>query len=365
MKPGTAPPVSYELRLSRPSADGTSPAPAHHNATGYSGTLPDPQKEALKRRVADQLIAHNPQLQLFQFPYDKIAQFEKLSLEEARRKYRHLELNGPEGGNGIQMILWDDDASLTVPFWHEREKAGHAFRELWNYLEIVCRETGYAIYDPQMNRTFNLSAGCEEILANYHRTARQVREALPFNGAHPDGLVTPGTTGLDGGDGRFPVIRQVAASGNSGAVWVAVRETGAVCGYAKVSVFRGAPCRASSIPMAHLESWYVAPEFRGCGIGQRLLEAAERWAAARGLRELASEVDPENGQLIRAHAACGFVESSRAIQFTKPIQGPVNVGRGAHSIPQPLPAREAAPEPEAHPRMMSTSPAPGALAASL
>ena len=69
----------------------------------------------MKRRVADALIAHNPKLEVFQFGYEEIAEFEKITVKQARRKYRHLELNGPEEGtNGIQITLFDDEASRAL-----------------------------------------------------------------------------------------------------------------------------------------------------------------------------------------------------------------------------------------------------------
>jgi aminoglycoside 6'-N-acetyltransferase I len=328
----------------------------------FSSTPPDSRKEVLKRRVAERLIARNPQLQLYQFPYEKIAQFEKISLEETRRKYRHLELSGPEGGNGIQVTLWDDEALLTLPFWHELEKAEGAFLELWNYADIVCRETGYAVYDPQMERKLDPSAGYEEALANYLRTAREVRDALPANGAQRDGAQTDRTD--TAGSGPFPMIRQVAAGENS-ATLLALNETGTVCGYAEVSVRqRGAGC-GSNPAVAYLESWYVVPEFRGRGFGLDLLEAAEQWAAARGLRELASEVELNAKDMIRAHLACGFAESRRAVRFTKPIQLRLSARRPEHSASQPAPACEPDFGQDAHTEMASTLPEPDAATARL
>lgn len=131
-------------------------------------TTPDPQKEGLKRRVADALIARNPRLEIFQFDYEAVAKSRKITVEQARLQFRHLELNGTqEGVNGIQITLFDDEASVTVPFWHDGEKASDTFREIWGYLEIVCQETGYLAYDPQIDRVFDASAGFGDALACY------------------------------------------------------------------------------------------------------------------------------------------------------------------------------------------------------
>jgi hypothetical protein len=46
--------------------------------------------------------------------------------DEARVRYRHVELNGPENGNGIQITLYDDNASITIPYWHQPEAPARA-----------------------------------------------------------------------------------------------------------------------------------------------------------------------------------------------------------------------------------------------
>ena len=99
---------------------------------------------------------------------NRIAKHEKISVEQARLKYRHLELNEPgQDSKGIQITLFDDEASVTVPFWHEGAKATDTFRKIWSYLEIIGRETGYLIYDPQIDRVFDPKAGSGDALASY------------------------------------------------------------------------------------------------------------------------------------------------------------------------------------------------------
>ena len=152
--------MSYDFQLFRPRAGEDPYVTAQRDSEEFDDSPPDPPKEALKRRVADALIAHNPKLEIFKFGYEEIAKFEKITVEQARLKYRHLELNGPEeGSDGIQITLFDDEASVTVPFWHEGDKAADTFREIWSYLEIISREAGYRIYDPQLDRILEPSTG--------------------------------------------------------------------------------------------------------------------------------------------------------------------------------------------------------------
>lgn len=176
--------MSYDFRLFKSRAGEDALVPAKADSDGLPTTPPDPQKEALKRRVADALIAHNPQLHVFQFDYDVVAKSQKISVEEARLKFRHLELNGPEEDcNGIQITLFDDEALVTVPFWHKGDKAADTFREIWRYLEIISREAGYLIHDPQIDRVLDPSAGFDDALSCYTGAMRQRHQTLATSSA--------------------------------------------------------------------------------------------------------------------------------------------------------------------------------------
>jgi hypothetical protein len=172
--------VSYDFRLFKRKADEDPHETARADSDGFPSLPPDPQKEALKRRLADVLIARNPRLVIFQFDYEAVAKSRKITVEQARLQFRNLELNGPqEGANGIQITLFDDAASVTVPFWHKDDKAADTFREIWSYLEIISREAGYLIYDPQIDRVFDTSAAFDDALAHYTGVVCQIQHKPP------------------------------------------------------------------------------------------------------------------------------------------------------------------------------------------
>ena len=350
MKPAGLPPVSYELRLAKSGLDGAVSVANFSDPARFSTAPPAPEKEALKRKVAEKLIAHNPQLQLYQFPHEQIAHFERISPEESRRKYRHVELSCPEGGNGVHLVLSDDGAWLTVPFWHEQERAGAAFSELWSYLEIIRQEAGYEIYDPQVRRTLDPVAGREEALARYQETARQVREALVVSGKPVEQPQLSGSASRNGSEeARGPVIRELAGPQDAGVVLVAVSETGAVCGFAEVSVNRHRPKPGTRGPVAWLESWYVAPGFRDRGFDRRLLEQAEQWAARRGFSELVTELKAADEPARQAYLAHGFTEDRRTVRLTKPLQAAATPQRPLSVLPGPSITRNSASRSESAP----------------
>lgn len=136
---------------------------------------PDQDKEKRKQMLKFALIEKNPKLQKFDFGFEEIAKIEGISTEEAKVRFRHLELNGPEDGNGIQIMLYDDLATVTVPYWHEVEEAKKVFEEIWTYLEVIQDKAGYVIYDPQLERILKLSTDFADSLSSYARVVEHIR----------------------------------------------------------------------------------------------------------------------------------------------------------------------------------------------
>ncbi len=92
-------------------------------------------------------------------------------------------------------------------------------------------------------------------------------------------------------------------------------------GFAEVSIRRDHVEGASISPVPYLEGWYVRPEFRGMGVGSRLVEFVCEWARGRGFSELASDTGPENKASIRMHGKLGFREVERSVHFIKSLIG--------------------------------------------
>jgi hypothetical protein len=163
--------MSYDFRLYLPKEGKTHLEIATTEEEAIGITDPVPEKEARKKRVASSLAAINHSFKPFSFGFKEIAQFDGITIEEAKKKYRHIEMNGPEDGNGIQILLEDDRASITVPYFHKGEIARRIFKEIWRYLEIMQREGGYFIYDPQIMQIIKLEDGFDSSLACYQKVS--------------------------------------------------------------------------------------------------------------------------------------------------------------------------------------------------
>lgn len=105
---------------------------------------------------------------------------------------------------------------------------------------------------------------------------------------------------------------------STNAVLVAERDGGGLCGFVEVgerSVVDG--CVTS--PVGYLEGWWVDPDVRRRGVGAALVRAFEGWARARGYREVGSDALIDNVVSHRAHAALGFEEVCRVVNFRKTL----------------------------------------------
>ncbi|ACB74769.1 GNAT family N-acetyltransferase [Opitutus terrae] len=102
-------------------------------------------------------------------------------------------------------------------------------------------------------------------------------------------------------------------------VLVLDRGTGMLGGFVELALRAGVDGAAGEW-VGFLEGWYVDPDLRQRGWGRKLVCAAERWAAERGMTELASDTELGNRAAIDAHRGLGFRETFRTVQFLKRIR---------------------------------------------
>lgn len=99
--------------------------------------------------------------------------------------------------------------------------------------------------------------------------------------------------------------------------FVAQTPDGQLIGFVEVGLRSHADCCDPSRPVGFIEGWFVAPEFRRAGVGQRLIAAAEDWAREQGCREMASDTQIENLESQRCHEALGYEAISRTVNYRK------------------------------------------------
>lgn len=137
---------------------------------------PSPEKEALKELLAAALTKEDPRLERFAFGYKEIAETLGTDEGDARLRWRHVELNGPVDGGGVQITLFDDTASIAIPYWHEGEKAEAVFKDVWEYIRVFRGVAGYVAYDRQLERVVGEDSDLPDVLRSYGRGVHAVGE---------------------------------------------------------------------------------------------------------------------------------------------------------------------------------------------
>lgn len=69
--------------------------------------------------------------------------------------------------------------------------------------------------------------------------------------------------------------------------------------------------------VGYLEGWFVEADYRGLGIGKKLVQNAEKWARQKGCTEMASDAEIGNDLSLQVHLKLGYEETSRLIHLRK------------------------------------------------
>jgi aminoglycoside 6'-N-acetyltransferase I len=110
-------------------------------------------------------------------------------------------------------------------------------------------------------------------------------------------------------------IADMLACGTVG--FLAFDDRGTAIAFAEATLRHDYVNGTESSPVGFLEGWYVAPPWRGRGVGRALVAAAEAWSREQGCREFASDALLDNNASLAAHVACGFEETERVVYFRK------------------------------------------------
>lgn len=104
-------------------------------------------------------------------------------------------------------------------------------------------------------------------------------------------------------------------------VRVALAPDGSAAGFVEASRRVDYVNGTSTSPVAFLEGLYVTPSARRQGVARALVAEVERWAAAQGCSELASDSPLENTGAHAVHLALGFAETERVVYFCRRLRG--------------------------------------------
>jgi aminoglycoside 6'-N-acetyltransferase I len=102
------------------------------------------------------------------------------------------------------------------------------------------------------------------------------------------------------------------------AAFVSQGSENGLCGFIEVDI-RPFAEGCQTRPVGFIEGWYVDRDFRWRGIGRSLVVAAEKWARAKGCKEMASDTEVSNLDGEEAHRRLGYTECGRLVHFRKDL----------------------------------------------
>lgn len=99
------------------------------------------------------------------------------------------------------------------------------------------------------------------------------------------------------------------------AQFIAYDEAHSAVGVVEASIRSDHVNGTGSTPVAFLEGIYVVPGCRRRGVARSLLGTVSRWAASKGIHEIASDVSLDNELSQKVHEALGFAETERVVFY--------------------------------------------------
>ena len=78
-----------------------------------------------------------------------------------------VELDAPEEGSGLQVLVFATTVFIHLPYWHRGDEARAAWEQALRCARAVEKEAGFRTYDPQQDRVLDLEADLDSVLAEY------------------------------------------------------------------------------------------------------------------------------------------------------------------------------------------------------
>lgn len=149
----------------------------------------------------------------------------------------------------------------------------------------------------------------------------EIRRAAPEDGEAVGRLCAslwPDATAEEHGREIAPYLADSPPGGLAAIFFVAEAGEGVV-GFLQAGLRSHADGCDPARAVGFIEGWFVAPEWRGKGVGAALLREAEAWAREQGCREMASDTWLDNVESQRVHEALGFEEVDRCVHYRKAL----------------------------------------------
>ena len=102
-------------------------------------------------------------------------------------------------------------------------------------------------------------------------------------------------------------------------ILVAEASDGRLVGFLEVDLRSHADGCNPAQAVGYIEGWYVVEDYRGHGVGKKLLAKAEDWARNHGCIEMASDAIIDNQVSQHVHEALGYEVVDRCVHYCKKL----------------------------------------------
>ncbi len=132
-----------------------------------------PSNYEYKLEVAQLLMACNPNFEQSDFSFDATLTAEKDIASAERHPAVNIQLNAITDCGKEEIIIFNNNVSISIPFLHENMVAEQIFEKLVVYTKIIGRIRGYFVYDPQAEIVYDPLKTCPTSLPLYLKLAKK------------------------------------------------------------------------------------------------------------------------------------------------------------------------------------------------
>lgn len=122
---------------------------------------------ATKLAIVQALTAYNPKLEANDFHYGDITKLSVSTIEQEKNKFDHIEINHPDDGPSLRIIIYDNHVFITASYGTRGQKAEQLFEYIKAYIKIIRETAGYLISDPQTGEVYDPAETKFDGLAKY------------------------------------------------------------------------------------------------------------------------------------------------------------------------------------------------------
>jgi hypothetical protein len=173
--------MGYDFYLIKPSPERDRTIPIDYFLTEAELNVgePSPEIEMHKKAFAEVLLRECSSLTRDEPRFDEIAKRENLTLMEAQKRFRQIELRSLTPDLGITISIYDELVFVSMAWWEHLEDREKAVTEAWKCLTAIQEISGYEIYDIQRSRRLDISKDRNSVLEVYNEGTRLAASVSP------------------------------------------------------------------------------------------------------------------------------------------------------------------------------------------